>query len=120
MDGCRQTTQGGALLPRQADRKIGLLPRLAACFTDACEPGRIEHELGETLAQRIDALALGYEDRNDPEELRNDPLLAVLAGKCLPMNASIASRWTPRHPSAELCRIPNPTVLHAPFVRNPG
>lgn len=80
-DGSRLTTDGGALLLRQADRKVGLLRRLTACFTDGRQPERIEHSLEEMLAQRIYGLALGYEDLNDHEELRNDPLLAVLAGK---------------------------------------
>lgn len=80
-DGSRLSTEGGALLLRQADRKIGLLKRLADCFTDTRQPERVEHELGEMLAQRIYGLALGYEDLNDHEQLRDDPLLAVLAGK---------------------------------------
>jgi hypothetical protein len=80
-DGSRLTTDGGSLLLREADRKIGLLRRLAPCFTDSRQPERIGHELGEMLAQRLYGLALGYEDLNDHEELRHDPLLAVLAGK---------------------------------------
>jgi hypothetical protein len=80
-DGARMSTEGGALLLREADRKIGLLKRVARCFTDARNPERVEHELGEMLAQRIYGLALGYEDLNDHEELRRDPLLAVVAGK---------------------------------------
>ncbi len=80
-DGSRLTTDGGALLLRQADRRIGLLRRVVGCFTDTRQRERIEHELAEMLAQRIYALALGYEDLNDHEELRRDPLLAVLAGK---------------------------------------
>ncbi len=80
-DGSQLTTEGGALLLRQANRKIGLLQRVASCFRDARQPERVEHELGELLAQRIYALALGYEDLNDHEELRPDPLLGVLAGK---------------------------------------
>jgi hypothetical protein len=79
--GARLTTEGGSLLLRQADRKIGLLRRIAACFTDYRQPERIEHRLEEMLAQRIYGLALGYEDLNDHEQLRQDPLLAVLAGK---------------------------------------
>jgi hypothetical protein len=80
-EGGRLTTEGGALLLRAADRKIGLLKRVAACFTDARDPQRIEHTLDELLAQRIYALALGYEDLNDHEELRHDPLLALLSGQ---------------------------------------
>jgi hypothetical protein len=80
-DGAQMTTDGGALLLRAADRKIGLLKRVAACFTDTRDAARVEHALSELLAQRIYALALGYEDLNDHEELRRDPLLALLAGK---------------------------------------
>jgi hypothetical protein len=79
--GARLTTEGGSLLLRQADRKIGLLRRVAACFTDYRQQERIEHRLEEMLAQRIYGLALGYEDLNDHQQLRQDPLLAVLAGK---------------------------------------
>jgi len=80
-DGSEMTTDGGALLLRAVDKKIRLLKRVAACFTDARDPARIEHALSEMLAQRIYALALGYEDLNDHEELRRDPLLGVLAGQ---------------------------------------
>ena len=79
--GARLTTEGGALLLREADRKIGLLRRVVSCFRDARDPQRIEHELSEMLVQRVYGLALGYEDLNDHEELRNDPLLGMLAGR---------------------------------------
>jgi hypothetical protein len=75
------STEGGALLLRETDGKIRLLSRVRRCFADHRAPERIEHEVGEMLAQRIYGLALGYEDLNDHEELRRDPLLAVLAGK---------------------------------------
>jgi len=75
------STEGGALLLRETDRKIGLLSRVSKCFSDHRRPELIEHELGELLGQRIYGLALGYEDLNDHEELRRDPLLAVVAGK---------------------------------------
>jgi len=58
-DGQRTSTEGGALLLRATDRKIGLLRRVAGCFTDTRDPQRIEHPLDELLAQRIYALALG-------------------------------------------------------------
>src|SRR5215468_10884634 len=80
-DGARMTTDGGALLLRAADRKISLLKRVRACFRDARDPERVEHALSELLAQRVYALALGYEDLNDHEELRRDPLLVLMAGK---------------------------------------
>ncbi len=75
------STDGGALLLRQADRKINLSDRVAACFTDRRSPLFVQHQLGEMLSQRIYGLALGYEDLNDHEQLRHDPLMAVLAGR---------------------------------------
>ena len=80
-EGSWLTTEGGSLLLRQVDRKIGLLRRVADCFSDYRQPERIEHRLEEMLAQRIYGLALGYEDLNDHEQLRQDPLLGVLVGK---------------------------------------
>ena len=80
-DGGVISSDGGALLLREVDRRINLLPRLAACFEDRRDPRRIEHQVGELVSQRVYALALGYEDLNDHDELRSDPLLALLAGK---------------------------------------
>jgi Transposase DDE domain group 1 len=80
-DGQQTSTEGGALLLRATDRKIGLLRRVAGCFHDTRAPERIEHPLEELLAQRIYGLALGYEDLNDHEELRRDPLLGLLVGR---------------------------------------
>jgi hypothetical protein len=74
-------SDGGALLLREVDRRIHLLERLAACFIDGRDAGRIEHTVEEMLSQRIYGLALGYEDLNDHEQLRSDPLLALLSGK---------------------------------------
>ena len=76
------SSDGGSLLLREADRRIHLLERLVGCFSDGRAPLLIKHQLSEMLAQRIYGLALGYEDLNDHEQLRSDPLLAVLAGKC--------------------------------------
>jgi len=75
------SSDGGALLLREADGRIKLLDRLAACFSDGRQPERVEHTLAEMLSQRILGLALGYEDLNDHEQLRRDPLLALLSGK---------------------------------------
>ena len=75
------TTDGGGLLLRSVNRRIHLLARVASCFHDGRDPRRIEHELLVLLGQRIYGLALGYEDLNDHEQLRHDPLLAVLAGQ---------------------------------------
>jgi hypothetical protein len=77
----RVSSDGGALLLREVDRRVNLLGRLAGCFIDGRSPLLVKHPLGEMLAQRVYGLALGYEDLNDHEQLRSDPLLAVLSGK---------------------------------------
>jgi hypothetical protein len=83
-DGGAITSDAGGLLLREVETKTGLLRRLAACFTDYRDPDLVEHTVYELLAQRIFALALGYEDLNDHDTLRYDPLLAVLVGKSDP------------------------------------
>jgi Transposase DDE domain group 1 len=80
-DGGTITSDAGALLLGLTDRAIGLVERFAACSVDARNPALIEHEVKTLVGQRILALALGYEDLNDHDELRHDPVLAVLAGK---------------------------------------
>jgi hypothetical protein len=80
-DGGTMTSDGGAVLLRETDRRLNLLPRLAACFEDRRLPWLVSHSLQEMVAQRVYALALGYEDLNDHDQLREDPLLAVLSGK---------------------------------------
>jgi hypothetical protein len=80
-DGGTITTDGGAMLLREVERLTGIIGGFSACFTDHRNPKLIEHTVEQLIAQRIYALALGYEDLNDHEQLRNDPLLAVLAGK---------------------------------------
>ena len=80
-DGGTITSDAGALLLGLADRAIGLVGRFAGCFVDARSPALIEHEVKTLVGQRVLALALGYEDLNDHDELRHDPVMAVLAGK---------------------------------------
>ena len=80
-DGGRITTDGGGLLLRETDRRIGLLDRLAGCFTDHRNARSVEHDVAALVAQRVYALALGYEDLNDHDVLRDDSALAVLVGK---------------------------------------
>jgi hypothetical protein len=75
------SSDGGALLLREVEGKINLLGRLAGCFEDRRMPLLVKHPLAEMLAQRIYGLALGYEDLNDHEQLRSDPVLGVLSGK---------------------------------------
>jgi Transposase DDE domain group 1 len=78
------TSDGGLLLLRQIDRGLGLTRNLAGCFTDLRNPLLIDHSVQELLAQRLNSMALGYEDINDHDTLRLDPLLAVAAGKTDP------------------------------------
>jgi hypothetical protein len=80
-DGGRITSDAGALLLGATDRVIGLTRRLAACFTDARHPDLIEHDVATLVMQRVVGIALGYEDLIDHDELRHDPVMAVLAGK---------------------------------------
>jgi hypothetical protein len=75
------TSDSGALLLGATDRAIGLIDRFAACFHDERRADLIEHEVATLVGQRVFAIALGYEDLNDHDELRHDPLMAVLAGK---------------------------------------
>ena len=78
-DGGTLTSDGGALLLRETDRATGLLARFAACFTDHRDPARVTHAVESLVRQRVYGLALGYEDLNDHDALRHDPLVAVLA-----------------------------------------
>src|ERR1700726_2283509 len=80
-DGGAITSDAGALLLGAADRAIKLTERLAACFHDVRRQDLIEHEVVTLLGQRVFGIALGYEDLNDHDELRHDPMMAVLAGK---------------------------------------
>jgi hypothetical protein len=80
-DGLMITSDAGGLLLRELDDKLSLTARFAAGFTDHRDPGLIEHSVLELIKQRVFALALGYEDLNDHDRLRDDPLLALLVGK---------------------------------------
>lgn len=93
-DGGSVVTDGGALLLRQVEQKANILGRLAACFRDQRDPRRIEHSVEQLVKQRVYALALGYEDLNDHEQLRHDPLLAVLSGKTEPTQELLAGKST--------------------------
>lgn len=80
-DGGSMTSDAGALLLGAADRVIGLVDRFAGCFTDRRCAELIEHEVRTLVGQRVFGVALGYEDLIDHDELRFDPVMAVLAGK---------------------------------------
>src|SRR6267378_2942143 len=93
-DGGAISTDGGGLLLREVEKRIGILRQFASCFTDYRNPDLIEHTVEELVAQRVYGLALGYEDLNDHEELRNDPLLAVLVEKANPSSQVLAGKST--------------------------
>jgi len=80
-DGGAITSDAGGLILGSTDRAVGLVDRFAGCFRDGRTPGLIEHSVRTLIAQRVFAIALGYEDLNDHDELRHDPLMATLAGK---------------------------------------
>ncbi len=80
-DGGTITSDAGALLLSATDRQIGLIERFAGCFVDSRRPELIEHSVKTLVGQRVFGLALGYEDLNDHDELRHDPIMAILAGK---------------------------------------
>ena len=75
------SSDGGVLLLRQVDAGLGVTASLAQCFGDQRQQVYVDHTVRQLLAQRIYGLALGYEDLNDHDELRHDPVMAVLAGK---------------------------------------
>jgi len=96
-DGGEATSDAGALLLGATDRAIGLIERFAGCFDDGRDPHQVVHEIPAMVGQRVFGLALGYEDVNDHDELRHDPVFGVLAG-CLsarhPRCAPLAGKST--------------------------
>lgn len=88
------TSDAGSLLLKETDAKLNLLTRFSECFTDRRSPLRIEHTLEQMLRQRVYGLALGYEDLNDHDQLRLDPLLAAMAGKAEPGTDLLAGKST--------------------------
>jgi hypothetical protein len=111
-DGGAITSDAGALLLGQAGRAIGLIDRFAACFNDARTAELVEHQVGTMVMQRVFGIALGYEDLNDHDELRGDPVMAVLAGKLAARRADCA----PLAGKSTLNRLelsrPEPTRYH--------
>ncbi|SDF11832.1 IS1380 family transposase, partial [Rhodospira trueperi] len=78
-DGGEITSDAGGLLLREAATRLDLFPRMAACFEDHRDPGRVRHPLADLLAQRVTGIALGYENLTDHDSLRHDPLLKLMA-----------------------------------------
>ena len=80
-DGGTISSDGGAFLLRQVDKRLNLLARFGQCFLDGRNQALVEHSIPEMVSQRVYGLALGYEDLNDHEQLRTDPVFGILAGK---------------------------------------
>jgi Transposase DDE domain group 1 len=78
-DGGKISSDSGGLLLREVEQRTHILKRLADCFEDYRDPDQIEHRVESLIKQRVMGLALGYEDLNDHETLRQDPLLALLS-----------------------------------------
>jgi Transposase DDE domain group 1 len=135
-DGGAITSDAGALLLGAADRAIRLTERFAACFHDTRRQHLIEHEVVTLLRQRVFGIALGYEDLNDHDELRRDPMMAVLAGKlaarredCAPvagkstlnrlaatMRANQLRLWLASFAYVLLCAVRRIGLHHTPFA----
>jgi Transposase DDE domain group 1 len=111
-DGGALTSDAGALLLGAADRAIRLTERFAGCFRDSRCQGLIEHEVSTLIGQRVVGIALGYEDLIDHDELRHDPIMALLAGKL----AAKRSDCAPLAGKSTLNRLelsrPEPTPYH--------
>ena len=80
-DGGTIASEAGGLLLREVEQLTGVIEQFARCFTDHRDAERVEHTVEELVSQRVYALCLGYEDLNDHDELRSDPLLAAMVGK---------------------------------------
>ena len=90
-DGGAITSEAGGLLLGATERAIKMVDRLARCFVDRRSQAQVEHSVATLVGQRIFGIALGYEDLNDHETLRHDPLMAVLAGKLKSRRADCAA-----------------------------
>jgi hypothetical protein len=93
-NGGTQSSDGGLLLLRVAERKLGVCERLAAAMPDRRDPNRILHEMFEMVMARSSAIASGYKDAIDFDRLRHDPLMKVTVGRCPETGAPLASQST--------------------------
>ena len=109
------SSDGGALLLRQVDRGLGLTRELAGCFQDFRDARFVDHQLQQLLAQRLHGLALGYEDLNDHQTLRLDPLLAVACEKRDPLGQD---RFFSNHQGVALASTPTLNRLELSNNRN--
>jgi hypothetical protein len=80
-DESRMSSDGGALLLKAVDEKLGLTQALADCLRDGRQAGKVKHSLEEALRQRLFGIALGYPDANDATALANDPIHKLMLGR---------------------------------------
>ena len=93
-DGGLLSSDGGVLLLREVERKLGIAARLAGCLRDRRDPGRIDHTLADMLRFRLFAIAAGYEDGDDCDALRCDPIFKLAAGRAPSSGAPLCSQPT--------------------------
>ena len=92
--GGNQSSDGGLLLLRQAERKLGVCRRLAEAMPDRRDVGRIRHDVFEMVTARVAAIACGHKDAIDLDRLRHDPLMKIAVGRCPITGAPLASQST--------------------------
>ena len=93
-DGGDKSSDGGVMLVAEAERKLGVIQRFASVVDDGRDPLKVRHGILEMLAQRIFALACGYEDCNDFDDLCRDPALKVAVGRLPSTGRNLASQPT--------------------------
>src|SRR5499427_5642878 len=93
-NGGTQSSNAGLLLLREKERTLGVCWRLASTMTDRRDPNRIRHEMFEMVMARVSAIACGYEDANDLDRLRHDPLMKLAVGRCPESGGALASQST--------------------------
>ena len=98
--GGQLVSDSGVLLLREVDRQIGLSEGIAACLPDPRQPAKIRHDQQTMIGQRLMALACGYEDLNDHDQLRHDAVMQIAAEQTPGEDATLASPST-------LCRLEN-------------
>ena len=90
----KQSSNGGALLLRESERDVGVCRRLAGAMPDRRAPDHIQHQMIEMVTARVTAIACGYEDAIDHNDLRHDPLMKVAVGRCPESGAPLGSQST--------------------------
>ena len=93
-DGGRLSSDAGVLLLREVERELGIAERLAACVTDRRDPARIDHTVIEMLKTRMFAIAAGYEDADDCDALRHDPVFKMAVGRASETGEPLCSQPT--------------------------